>query len=70
MAEEQCRDMLFIWSVGYNGRCLNEEFGFRFGKTGFKKVLFQVSAELININILLIRQYFALDVLLYNFFSF
>ena len=43
MAEENCRNIIAGWTVGANGECIYEEFGFRIGKTGFKKIMMQVS---------------------------
>ena len=50
MAEELCRDLLFAWAVGGNGHCLNDEFGFRVGMTGYKHVLMQVK-QLIHLDL-------------------
>ena len=37
-----CKELVAMWTVGSNGVCYHENAGIKFGKTGFKKVLFQV----------------------------
>lgn len=45
-AQGDCRDLLMTWTVGDNGHCLDEEFGFRIGKSGYKMVLLQVKLNM------------------------
>merc|ERR550532_764057 len=41
MAQENCRDIIAGWTVGANGECVDSEFGFRIGPTGYKSVMIQ-----------------------------
>ena len=38
-----CSEMIFVWSVGLGGHCLNDEVGIRMGLNGYKKVVVEVS---------------------------
>ena len=38
-----CSDVIFVWSLGIDGHCLNDEAGIRMGLNGYKKVLISVS---------------------------
>ena len=42
MSEENCRSLIAIWTVGHVGTCEDEAYGFRLGKSGFRRVMMQV----------------------------
>ena len=43
MAEDACRHILTLWSVGILGNCHNDNYGFKIGQGGYTKVLLQVT---------------------------
>ena len=43
MGNEQCLNLLAIWTVGHLGTCHDKSFGFPIGGSGYKRVLMQVN---------------------------
>ena len=46
MANDKCRNIIVGWTVGQNGECMDENYGIKIGKSGFKKVMMQVNDNL------------------------
>ena len=52
MAVEECLNLIAIWSVGHLGTCHDDNFGFRIGESGFKKVMMQVRLSVLYCDVL------------------
>lgn len=42
MAKENCRHIIGLWAVGFDGDCLHKDAGFKVGINGFKKATLEV----------------------------
>ena len=42
-SDPNCYNTIGVWSFGLKGECAHPDMGFRIGKTGYKKAIFQVN---------------------------